>query len=604
MWEFDWGSVEAELDLDTPPLPTSGFLVAPTFWEEHCTECAVPECFSTCELYNPRRDGGCHRFTGGLRRVPGVGGIFGDGARVRFERWGKLQTLLPEAVCSKMTYRIVRLLDRMARGVDRRLGQGWTSSRLSKAWKWRRAELLATFGSRPVDWSRCHLSTAIKNPGERIGLSVELVDNQIGIARARLSIPAGTSYHRLSARELGLEKPSTGDHLRITPDGDISCDLEFLHLELLQDQSDETPEPADFVKCVVWDLDDTLWNGTLLHSNPEDLTLHDGVEELLEALDNRGILHAIASKNSAEDVFPLLERLGVSKYFVASAISWDRKSVGLTHIAKSLNIATDSLLLIDDSEFERAEAGAQHPQIRSAHPDDLDKLILEPFLNPPTTAESPLRRTRYLQEVNRRTESESFTGDHLEFLNSCEISLQLETVLSETQEERMVELLARSNQLNLSGRRYDRAMFVESRSSRSVWVCGTCKDRFGDNGIVLAARILIEESTLEVADLAISCRVAEKAVENAFFEWLRTEALDTGKQRIAAQYVSSAKNGPLERSLTRCGFQRDAGATTMWMERLEPIPNSAIVQVTSQPRLGRKPSLSHHPPETRSNNSL
>lgn len=456
MWEFDWGSVEAGLDFETPTLPTSRFLVAPTFWEEHCTECAVPECFSTCELYSPRRDGGCHRFTGGLRRVPGVGGVFGDGARIRFERWGKLQTLLPKAVCSKAAYRILRLLDRMARCLDQRLGKRWTRSRLSSAWKWRRAELLAAFGSRPVDWSRCHLITAIKNPGDRIGLSVELVNNQIGIARARISIPAGTSYHRLSARELGLGNPLAGDHLRITPDGDISCDLEFLHLEIIQDIED--PEPLE------------------------------------------------AASSSSEPAH------------------------GLNHVPTNASEAASSL----DS---RNPSSAGEPG------------VLDP--------------------------------EHIDFLVSCEIELQLKTELSETHVARMAELLARSENLNLSGDRHDRESIMTKRTPSSIWVAGSCRDRFGDYGLVLAAQIDVRESSVHIMDLAMSCRVAEKAVEYAFLEWVRTVPSTLDGPLITANFVPSVRNQPLERSLRRCGFVNDDAGLGMWIDGSHPVAGSSIVKAVS-----------------------
>lgn len=456
VWEFDWGSVETVLDYKTSTLPTGGFLVAPTFWEEHCTECAVPECFSTCELYSPRRDGGCHRFTGGIRRVRGAGGVFGDGAIVRFERWGKLQTLLPKAACSRVTYRIFRLLDRMARFVDQRLGRRWARSHLGKAWKWRRAELLAACGSRRVDWSRCHLVATIKNPGAQVGLSVELVADQVGIARAGLSIPEGTSYHRLSAREFGLANAPKGDHLRITPDGDISCEIEFLHLEILQDI--EGSEPL------------------------ETATLSS---ESADALD-----HALT--NSPE------EESGLAR---------------------------------------------QHP--------------------------------------GSVTEPEVMDLAHVDFLVSCEIELQLETELSETYVTRMAELLARSENLNLSGERHDRESILATSTPSSIWVAGSCRDRFGDYGLVLAAQIDVRESSVHIRDLVMSCRVAEKAVEYAFFEWTRTVPSTFDSPRITVNFVSSVRNQPLERSLRRCGFVDDDTGLGMWLDGSRPVAGSSIVKTVS-----------------------
>jgi len=582
VWEFDWGTTEPRSTQKLPVRTTRSVRVAPTYWEEHCSECAVPECYSTCNLYTPRRDGGCHRFVGGIRRIPDAAGLYGDGARIRFERWGKLETLIPRSTCSPTTYLVARLLERMIRVTEHMLGSRWARLRLVKSWKYRRGKLVALMGSQRADWARCHLELVVENLQSEVGLSVELVDHNVGLSRAALRIPAGISHHHLSAQELGIRCDRTGEYLRIMGDGDSSYELGFLRLEILQAAECLMSAPTEFVKCVVWDLDDTLWNGTLLEDGPDRLTLRQGLSEALQILDERGILHAIASKNSYEDVVPVLSRLGVWDYFVASAVSWGRKSAGLEHIARTLNIGTDSLLLVDNSEFERAEVASQHPEVRLAHPDDIRALVSESFLDPPTNRESHLRRYRYLQDAHRGMQLQDSGLGHVEFLRSCEFVLSLDVDLSDAQVDRMVELLARSNQLNLSSRRFDREEFLASRSPTSLWVAGTCRDRFGDYGLVLAARVAVSESALEIADLAVSCRIAEKSVENAFFEWLRIEALATGRSRVGAVFVPSARNGPLDKALRTCGFSSTPGGTGMHIEASVPVPRSDIVRVTGR----------------------
>ena len=100
--------------------------------------------------------------------------------------------------------------------------------------------------------------------------------------------------------------------------------------------------------------------------------------------------------------------------------------------------------------------------------------------------------------------------------------------------------------------------------------------------MVLASRVAVSESSLEIVDLAVSCRIAEKSVENAFFEWLRTEALATGKSRVGAAFVPSTRNGPLDNALRTCGFSSTPGETGMHIEASVPVPGSDIVRVTGR----------------------
>ena len=124
------------------------------------------------------------------------------------------------------------------------------------------------------------------------------------------------------------------------------------------------PKEVRKVKCIVWDLDNTLWDGVLVEDGPEKLRLKPRIEQILKALDERGILHSIVSKNNHDEARGVLENLGVEKYFVCPQISWQPKSEGIASIARQLNIGTDTLLFVDDSEFELQQVKAVHPEVR------------------------------------------------------------------------------------------------------------------------------------------------------------------------------------------------------------------------------------------------
>lgn len=107
------------------------------------------------------------------------------------------------------------------------------------------------------------------------------------------------------------------------------------------------------IKCVVWDLDNTVWNGVLIED--AKVTPRDGIKEIIETLDERGILQSIASKNDAGCALAKLRELGLDEYFIYPQINWGNKSSSVKEIAKSINIGIDTLALIDDQAFERDE---------------------------------------------------------------------------------------------------------------------------------------------------------------------------------------------------------------------------------------------------------
>ncbi len=141
--------------------------------------------------------------------------------------------------------------------------------------------------------------------------------------------------------------------------------------------------PATYVKCVAWDLDDTLWNGILAEDGIEGLALREGALEAVRALDRRGILQTVISKNDEGPALEAMERLGIAEFMLRPAISWEPKSVGVRRVARDLGIGTDTFLFLDDSPFERAEVEQMHPEVRTREPADLRALADIPELNPP-----------------------------------------------------------------------------------------------------------------------------------------------------------------------------------------------------------------------------
>src|SRR5215207_8346865 len=115
------------------------------------------------------------------------------------------------------------------------------------------------------------------------------------------------------------------------------------------------------IKCVVWDLDNTVWDGILLED--PSVALRPGVAEVIRALDERGILHSVASRNDHALAMAKLAELGLAEYFLYPRINWNSKASSIEGIAGDINIGLDALAFVDDQPFEREEVAFSHPQV-------------------------------------------------------------------------------------------------------------------------------------------------------------------------------------------------------------------------------------------------
>ena len=279
------------------------------------------------------------------------------------------------------------------------------------------------------------------------------------------------------------------------------------------------------------------------------------VRETMLELDSKGILQSIASKNDHDHAWRALELLGISSLFLYPRINWQPKSANIGAIVKDLNIGADSCAFVDDSGFERAEVASGVAGIRVYPETDIPDLIKRPEFDVPVTEESRRRREFYVAESARKQSAEGSSANYEEFLRSCQIEATIFQPSEPSHVERSLELLQRTNQLNLSTRRYSRTELDELLGDPdSVGICTQAMDRFGEYGIVGFASLKRSNSRLDLVDFVMSCRVAEKKLENAWFKWLSSAALSAGYDKVYARYVKTARNHVLLKAFTEAGF--------------------------------------------------
>ena len=154
------------------------------------------------------------------------------------------------------------------------------------------------------------------------------------------------------------------------------------------------------IKCVVWDLDNTVWDGILLEDREVRLRPH--VVHILKTLDERGILHSIASRNDHDTAMAKLKEFGLDDYFLYPQINWNSKAASIAQIAKDVNIGLDAVAFVDDQPFEREEVAFTHRQVLCLDSALLDDLLDRPEFNPRFITEDSRQRRRKIGRASCR----------------------------------------------------------------------------------------------------------------------------------------------------------------------------------------------------------
>lgn len=251
----------------------------------------------------------------------------------------------------------------------------------------------------------------------------------------------------------------------------------------------------------------------------------------------------------------MLERLGISCLFLYPQINWQPKSGNIQAIVKALNIDGDACAFVDDSPFERAEVSRGKPGIRVYAETSLAGLLSRPEFHVAVTEESKQRRLFSEAEAKRKQLGGAHVDDYEVFLGSCNMVARLFSPTTSSHTERSLELLERTNQLNLSAHHYEREEFHKLlRDKDALCLCTACGDHFGDYGVVGFASFTRSNGQLILRDFVMSCRIAKKKVESAWFNWLIGVARFAGYPKIHAQYVKTARNHVLLDALREVGF--------------------------------------------------
>ncbi|MCM3444734.1 HAD-IIIC family phosphatase [Metabacillus halosaccharovorans] len=278
------------------------------------------------------------------------------------------------------------------------------------------------------------------------------------------------------------------------------------------------------IKCVIWDLDNTIWQGII--SEDKDVEIREGIFDVIRLFESKGIIQTISSRNDEGPVLEKLEDLDLIKYFIYPQISWEHKSIGIKRILNGLHFKPSDVIFIDDNIFERDQVKEAFPLININSGENIRALHEIAFKTKSfNSIEAKNRLELYRTEETRLLDKKNlFSGNEKEFLHSCNIHVQL-LKANHSELIRIKELVDRTNQLNSTGYRYsiEEIEAMINKPEFEVYIVQV-EDKYGNYG---RSGLLILENKLDgyfVKQLIVSCRLMGKGIAQTllYFAYKRT----------------------------------------------------------------------------------
>lgn len=588
---FDVDKYEPRLHKERPTEPTYQYDpvsniegISLLFWAEHCVECAAPACYQSCDLYQARPDKRCRRFTYGAFQNPNFPCLRGYGVEISFKKWAKIEAFGNLSIYPVgsilLREKVIRSVAPVANAIGKAVGSAtkndkWSSVTYIALERLARRLHRANADNRPPD----AFLLEVYNPGsEAVRLQLGFKIYESDGARIRnlmqfspyfattIALPSGYSHHEVEeSRFHAVVASGKPFKVSLIPEGDSNARLVFLTADFVRfTKRPDQQREAKNIKCVVWDLDNTLWKGILVEG--DDVVLRSGIPKLLKRLDDRGILLSIASKNDHAYAWRKLEQFGVAEYFLYPQINWAPKSSGVKSIAERLNIGLDTFAFVDDNPFELDQLRAALPDVLCVNAEDISNLFSDPRFQGSTSAEARQRRQFYKQAIEREAAQEEFGSNYLGFLASCGITLEIAPYCEEDS-ERVAELVQRTNQLNFSGHKYTRTQLNEVLADPRVekYVLKS-SDKYGSYGTIGFGMVEQETDVIQVRDLMLSCRVQGKFIEQAFFNHLLEHHNPHAARALWVNFHETARNKPAEQVLKLLGFRKYSPPSGRFLE--------------------------------------
>ncbi|MEX0861722.1 HAD-IIIC family phosphatase [Nitrosopumilus sp.] len=348
-------------------------------------------------------------------------------------------------------------------------------------------------------------------------------------------------------------------------------------------------------RCIVLDLDNTLWggvigedgfNGIQLGSNPQG-NAYVEFQKFLLALNQRGILLAINSKNNLEDALQVIDEhpdmVLRRDNFACMKINWNDKVSNMKEISKELNFGLDNFVFFDDDPVNRELMKSNLPQVYTIDlpkdPSQYSTILqnIKQFNIFQFTEEDSKRNQMYLDQQKRKEFEETITNLD-DFLKQLNLKVSIKPADKFTI-PRISQLTMKTNQFNLTTKRYKEEDIQKFSEDPNYFIgCAQVVDKFGDNGIT-SVYIINKENKKEwyLDTFLLSCRVMGREIEKAIFSYIISKANEEGVEKIRANYIPTQKNKPIENLLSNCGFEHDHDSWIITPKHGFKLPNYIVL---------------------------
>lgn len=312
------------------------------------------------------------------------------------------------------------------------------------------------------------------------------------------------------------------------------------------------------IKLVIWDLDNTLWDGTVFYKDKEAVTIKAGTKATLKELSKRDIKISICSKNYFEDAEKVLEKFEILNYFEYPQIGWDQKSDSIKKILKHFNIEASEAIFVDDDSFQRAEVISQIPELNVIELTDPLDLLNYKGIIPDNATDIDKNRVIILKQQRDREEAENGrTVDYKDFLKSCNIEMSIRKN-DEKDWPRITQLLNRTNELNATVNRYTMEKLKESQkiNNDKIYIA-SIKDKFGEYGLI--AETIIDTrlgGIWFVRDITVSCRTMGRGVGGALLTFILNKAKEKKISKVMGVVNKTESNWRMHPLFEKRNFKK------------------------------------------------
>lgn len=317
-------------------------------------------------------------------------------------------------------------------------------------------------------------------------------------------------------------------------------------------------------KVLVVDCDNTLWKGVIGEDGLNGIKPFKNVQRKIINLVNNGVLLCISSKNNPEDVDLVFEKkddmLITNDHVLIKKVSWEDKASSLRELAAELNLGLDSFVFIDDSDFEINLIRSQLPEVSCFQAPknefEYEKMIdrvTNKFANLSVTKEDMNRSNLYKMELESKKDSISFKSIE-EFLYSLDLRLEI-NINNENHIERVAQLTQKTNQFNLTTKRYNDGI-IESftKDKNCLVITGEVSDKYGDRGLTAVAIVNLKDSLACIDTLLLSCRVLGRRIEDSFVKEILSILNKENIKIVESEFISTKKNQQVANFWDRFGF--------------------------------------------------